>query len=259
MLSTVVSGRNSFEAVWHSNPEFRATLLAQKDPQDFGKWALRKPFQYVIPSLFIPCVAATFYEYFAATMGHTSLKVLDPCSGWGDRLTGAHCSKVVAEYVGVDPNSKLFGGYATINRLFGSQGSTMRSTMILQGFETAAPLLRDKSFDVVFTSPPFFDYEVYSPHNPTYTNWESQFYEPLVTEALRLVKDNGFIAFHIDDTTAGRVPHAIKSRAVATFAVDVGFNKRKISVWVIRACAAPTTAQPKRGRSTSPQTRDFPS
>lgn len=249
MLSTAVSGRPTFKAVWAANPSFREALLSQKDPTDFGKWALRKPFNYVIPSLFIPCVATSFYQQFATMITgqqigdhgdgagrRRRLRVLDPCAGWGDRLTGAFCSGVVGEYVGVDPNSQLFAGYGEIKRLFAPLSSaTMKATMVMQGFETVAPLLADASFDVVFTSPPFFDYEVYSQQNPTYVDWEAEFYEPLVSHALRLVHASGVVAFHIDDTTAGKVPHAIRSRTIAKFAVDVGFSKRKISVWVLRA------------------------
>ena len=50
MLSTVVSGRPTFKQIWDTNPTFREALITQKDPRDFGKWALRKPFNYVIPS-----------------------------------------------------------------------------------------------------------------------------------------------------------------------------------------------------------------
>jgi hypothetical protein len=250
MLSTVVSGRPTFKQVWDSDAAFRKALLAQKDPSDFGKWALRKPFNYVIPSLFIPCVARSFYEQFSSMVGKPAggLRVLDPCSGWGDRLTGAFCSNVVSEYVACDPNSALYEGYGVIKQLCGSRNPNMRATMIMQGFEIAAPLLADGTFDVVFTSPPFFDYEVYSAQNPKYTDWEKEFYEPLVQHALRLVHANGVVAFHIDDTTAGKVPHAIRSRVVEKFAVDVGFGKRKISVWVLRA-GLQTQSDQKRPRS----------
>ena len=251
MLSTVVANRPTFEEVWKTNPRFRAALLEQKDPLDYGKWALRKTYNYVIPSLFIPCVARTFYAEFARALGKDCLRVLDPSSGWGDRVTGAFCSGVVGEYVGVDPNVQLYAGYGELIQLFqkqhlaesdkkGQSPSTaaaspmMKATMIMQGFEVAAPLLPSGYFDVVFTSPPFFEYEVYSPHNPKYVDWEREFYEPLVEHSLRLAKEDGIVAFHIDDTTAGKVPHAIRSRAISKFAVDVGFGKRKIAVWLLR-------------------------
>jgi hypothetical protein len=269
LLRAVVSGRPTFEQTWTSNGRFRAALLAQEDPQNYGKWALRKSFNYVIPSLFIPCVARTFYDEFARILGRTGLRVLDPSSGWGDRLAGAYCSGVVREYVGTDPNSDLFSGYAEIQRLMrgvnsaGSEGSSsggspMSATLVMQGFETVAPLLPAGYFDVVFTSPPFFDYEVYSPNNPTYVDWNSQFYQPLVEHSMRLAKADGIVAFHIDDTTAGRVPEVIRSKAIAKFAVDVGFGKRKIAVWLLRRgeqlAEAPSPSEDrKRPRSPTQQ------
>jgi hypothetical protein len=257
LLRAVVGGRPTFEQTWLDNPRFRAALLAHDDPQNVAKWALRRTFNYVIPSLFIPCVARTFYDEFSRILCRHDLRVLDPSCGWGDRLAGAYCSGVVREYVGTDPNSDLFAGYAEIQRLMeptmsemsavtaagGDENesktatrarTTMVATIIMQRFEVAAPLLQAASFDVVFTSPPFFDYEVYSPHNPTYTDWNQQFYEPLVSEAFRLVKPDGIIAFHMDDTSAGQVPPAIAARSVAKFAVDVGFGKRKIAVWILQ-------------------------
>ena len=68
-------------------------------------------------------------------------------------------------------------------------------------FEVGAPLLvADNSCDLVFTSPPFFDYEMYHPGNPQYRDWLTDFYEPLFVQAARCVKPHGFVCIHIGDT-----------------------------------------------------------
>jgi hypothetical protein len=48
--------------------------------------------------------------------------------------------------------------------------------------------LKTESFDLVFTSPPFFDYEMYNPSNPQYKNWINEFYHPLFLQSCRCVK-----------------------------------------------------------------------
>jgi len=79
-----------------------------------------------------------------------------------------------------------------------------------QPFELGSAMLPTNSFDLVFTSPPFFDYEMYTPSNPQYKDWLKEFYYPLMTEACRCVKLGKFVAIHIGDTSAGNIEPFLK-------------------------------------------------
>lgn len=110
-------------------------------------------------SNFRPTLLAGAIEEFKAT------SVLDISAGWGDRLIAA-CAKDV-EYVGVDPNPDTQIGYLKIIRDFGESKyindrccTSDKQQVIFAPFEDA--ILPKRNYDLIFTSPPYFDLEIYS-------------------------------------------------------------------------------------------------
>ena len=102
------------------------------------------------------CVA----KYFKAK------KILDPSAGWGDRMLGAAAAGVDC-YHSVDPNPKLIKGYEEIRNFLSTKGVDINNfTMYPADFLKVD--LQNNAYDLVFTSPPFFDYEIY------YTGTESE-------------------------------------------------------------------------------------
>jgi hypothetical protein len=200
----------SFVEVWNDPKSGLAeAILSEKDPQE-AKWALSKKFGYKIATTFMPMYAKAIYEYFGAA------RILDPCAGWGDRMTGALSSTCVKRYVGFDPNARLVPGYVQIQADFkNTLTSDERNCVTFDGacsceiyslpFETGAERLGDERFEFAFTSPPFFDYEDYSDENPSYKNWYKEFYEPLFSITEQHLIPGAFFAVHIDDTSAGKI------------------------------------------------------
>jgi hypothetical protein len=224
----------SFWEVWNDpNKGLSREILAHPDP-DEAKWLLSKKYGYKLATTFMPTYAKSIYEYFQVEC------VLDPCAGWGDRLIGATVSNCVKKYVGFDPNRALIPGYVDIMRSFGhsenpqvetkphvslntqvetktnvslnTQVETKTNVSFTNGFEIYAEPFEvgslaypPNSFDFAFTSPPYFDYEDYTPSNPKYKNWIQEFYTPLFQQVERLLKPNSFFAIHIGDTSAGEI------------------------------------------------------
>lgn len=212
---------SSFWEVWHTNPSFRKEIQESSDPHEM-KWQLQMKYNYKIATTFMPSYAKSIFSYF------DSCRVLDPCAGWGDRLLGALCCKSVKQYVGFDPNLSLRVGYIDIvqNSFHPKcrEESNLESlgevteicddyikfdngfTIYSLPFEVGAvKYLQDESFDFAFTSPPFFDYEMYNPDNPQYTNWITQFYIPLFQQVCRCLPVHAFFGIHIGDTSAGAI------------------------------------------------------
>jgi hypothetical protein len=167
-------------------------------------------FGYKLATNFMPGYAKALYEYFHAET------VLDPCAGWGDRLIGAASANepTIRRYVAFDPNYSLRPGYVKQMKAFGHDVKDIDNKKILFSnsftifslpFEEGAAQLQSESFDLVFTSPPFFDYEMYNPANPQYKDWIKQFYIPLMTESCRCVREGGHVAIYIGDTSAGEI------------------------------------------------------
>lgn len=204
----------SFWEVWfRPDAKLRSDILASPDPHE-AKWKLSKTYGYKIATTFMPGYAKALYKYFDAKM------VLDPCAGWGDRLLGALGARAtVTKYVAFDPNLSLRPGYCDIMTVCGNPvaSGTENHLQFVNGFEihskafeVGSAALSTNSFDLVFTSPPFFDYEMYTPANPQYKDWLKEFYYPLMTEACRCVKLGKFVAIHIGDTSAGSIEPFLK-------------------------------------------------
>lgn len=208
----------SFWDVWEKNPNLCRKITASSDPHE-AKWKCRREFGYRMATTFMPSYAKCIYEHFGAK------RVLDPCAGWGDRMIGANAAKCVETYIGFDPNRALRPGYAKLMQAMGNTVSKINdseidfsnsSVIISKPFEIGCGNLKSNSFDLVFTSPPFFDYEIYTPSNPKYTNWIDEFYKPLFVEASRCVVAGGHVAIHIGDTSAGFIESFLKNDVCKT-------------------------------------------
>eukprot|EP01114_Cavostelium_apophysatum_P017638 TRINITY_DN5297_c0_g1_i1.p1 TRINITY_DN5297_c0_g1~~TRINITY_DN5297_c0_g1_i1.p1 ORF type:complete len:271 (+),score=35.71 TRINITY_DN5297_c0_g1_i1:719-1531(+) len=118
---------------------------------------------------FKPSLAFTVFKLLKAT------RILDFSAGWGDRLAAAIAADVES-YVGVDPNLDLKKGHSDIIEAFARPEERDRYRVIYSPFQTAD--LGGARFDLVFTSPPFFDFEIYSTiegqsilDHPDMTSW----------------------------------------------------------------------------------------
>lgn len=207
----------SFTEIWEDpNSGLAEEVLVSKDPLE-AKWSLARKYNYKIATTFMPMYAKSIYEYFGAK------SVLDPCMGWGDRILGALASTGVKRYVGFDPNTNLVPGYKKIMSDFGRKvllDDPEHYHVKFEGgyeiysipFEYCKKRLGHEIFDFAFTSPPFFDYEDYNPDNPRYTNWYTEFYEPLFKLTEERLYTNSFFAIHIDDTSAGMIKEFLFER-----------------------------------------------
>ena len=196
----------SFHDLWNDPSSGLSTEVLQSDDPQEAKWSLSLKYGYKIATTFMPMYAKAIYEYFGVK------SVLDPCSGWGDRMCGALSSHCVRRYVGFDPNKNLVPGYKKIQSDFGHEVRVESPDHV--GFDNEYEIysvafekgdLGDEKFDFAFTSPPFFDYEDYSDENPKYRNWFKEFYEPLFKLTEMHLTQNAFFAVHIDDTSAGKI------------------------------------------------------
>lgn len=140
----------------------------------------------------------TLYPFF---LGMEVIKLfkpkrwLDPTAGWGDRLRIAIASGV--EYVGVDSNTSLQPAYSAIIR--DKAGDDTKKYKVLPGKFQDADI--SGKFDLVFTSPPFFNVEIYE----NMTDWKDveefmeEFLRPLLKKSRDHLKKGGHIVLYIED------------------------------------------------------------
>ena len=127
---------------------------------------------------------------------------MDFSAGWGDRLVSAiayDCS-----YVGVDPNPCLHPLY---KKIINTLAKNKKKFKLYQSpFESVN--LKEKDFDLVFTSPPFFKLESYSNDSKqsdkkytTLDDWFNKFLVVSVIKSKNLLIENGKLALYISDYT----------------------------------------------------------
>lgn len=127
---------------------------------------------------------------------------LDMSAGWGDRLI-ASILYGVDEYLGVDPNPGLQEGYNKIIDTLVDNDKKQNFQVIHSGFENAN--LPNKKYDLVFTSPPFFDFEVYSSDEndslvkyDTLEKWYNGFLMTSINKAIEYISMYGTLILYID-------------------------------------------------------------
>jgi 16S rRNA G966 N2-methylase RsmD len=108
--------------------------------------ALRK----YIASQFRASAAKCIYEAFEGK------DILDFSSGWGDRLAAFMATDGASSYTGIDPNDSLHDGYQAQINQFNSGKSVEMNNACAEEFE------HTRKYDLVFTSPPYFNIEKYS-------------------------------------------------------------------------------------------------
>jgi hypothetical protein len=152
------------------------------------------------PAQFKPGVAKAVYELTGAK------RVLDLSMGWGDRLAGFCASSSTGHYTGIDPNPELHPLYLEQMALY---GTTKGVTLVNAPAETV-PAFPAGSFDLAFTSPPYFGTERYgagtthegaqswhryqAPHE-----WRDGFLRPTIEKAWQALTPGGVLALNIAD------------------------------------------------------------
>lgn len=148
---------------------------------------------------FKPSLIVGFIKYLG------SKRILDISSGWGDRLIGAMAmNNQIQYYVGVDPNSALFPGYQKIIEFFIPNIEDRKKYILIEG-EFEKVTLPDLTYDLVFSSPPFFDLEEYAEKNQSYIGrtaeqWYNDFLIASLKKAWSRLEKNGFMVLYINDT-----------------------------------------------------------
>lgn len=124
-------------------------------------------------------------QYFGAR------RVLDPCVGWGGRMIGSLSAG--AAYVGCEPDPHTAQGLRNI-----LNDIKQPATILEQPAETALDQLRSlEPFDMVLTSPPYFNLELYTAGEqstlayPTWDEWVDRWLRVVVLGCLRCIKPGG--------------------------------------------------------------------
>jgi len=164
--------------------------------------------------------ACTYFKLstvFSTLKIFNSKKVLDPCAGWGERLLGSILCGT--EYTGFDPSECLKPVYDHIIQLFNAQ-NTARVYSV--GAEFMNNYLKPTDmFDMIITSPPFFDLEVYNndvtqsiKKYPTFDVWFHKFLLYFITLSWEHLENNGHMVLFINDYIKDGIMYEYTERTI---------------------------------------------
>lgn len=127
-------------------------------------------------------------------------RVFDPSAGWGDRMLA--CIAADIPYTGVDPNKKLIEGYQNMNILFNLDPEQYK--LITSPIEEYNP--SDVKYDMIITSPPFFNMEKYA-NDPeqshvrykSYEEWKRRFLYPLLRKCYLILESGGKMIIYVNN------------------------------------------------------------
>jgi SAM-dependent methyltransferase len=173
-----------------------------------------------------PMIARAIVSKYSPESG----QVLDFAAGYGGRLLGTMAAG--RSYLGIEPNREQVLGFRKMVDAVKSAGFPLAHVKILNGrAEYKLPKLSPAFADLVFSSPPFFNWEHYSLDHtqsfrcyPEYDLWKARFFEPVIAESFRILKNGGHLALNV--TNGKRLPSA---EDVKNVAAQMGFRLRSTS------------------------------
>jgi len=210
-LNTVGSKGIRFYDFWKNRSVYTRKNYVKKYLAFANKQHKQKPakvwynlFRFYFTSIncFRPLVAMEYYCMFSPKC------VLDMTAGWGGRLVGA-CALNIPEYIGIDNNIRLKPAYQKLTHFL----QPRTTTKIDMRFEDALNVdYSTLKYDMVFTSPPYYDLEQYGNSSSSSQNspiikeeWDETFYKPLFQKTYASLESGGHYCLNIPTELFERV------------------------------------------------------
>ena len=178
--------------------KYRIGLNAQNELFDFTPEVLRRGFisSRRVVSLFKPTTAAAIYKTHLGDIKNPV--VWDPSAGFGSRLLGFASVYPNGTYLGNEPAIQTYNDLIAFSKLLPNS-----TTIIPVGSEVERP---SQPVDLVFTSPPYFDKEMYFDEPgqcwrdyPTESEWVLNYLRPTIANAATVLKIGGKLIINVDE------------------------------------------------------------
>lgn len=183
------------------------------EPESIDKWKmevdiLKRTQQYVCDIFPYP-VSRFILDKYRELTGDFPVSILDTSAGWGDRLIASYLDENVRRYVGIDPNQNMTPVYDNIvSSLRNYRDKEFTYTIHPTPFEDLENIYNHE-FDLMFTSPPYFnieEYQIEDENRAIHSRYNTihEFFEGFIVPSMRkiasMVKVGGLIMIIISDT-----------------------------------------------------------
>jgi tRNA G10 N-methylase Trm11 len=203
-LATVTRFNLSFYELWKNKAQFKKKSyinsfveLYQTDrykmkESDPALWYRIFNMKFGSITVFRPTNAMMMFCRFQPRFG-----VLNPCTGWGGICVGA-AAMDIPQYIGVDTNLQLRKPYEGMIKSMQKYSRTKVTIL----FQDALTVDYSKyAYDMVLTSPPYYDLHEYShmQKRETEEEWINDFYYPLFMNTYKHLKRGGYFCINIPE------------------------------------------------------------
>ena len=124
--------------------------------------------------------------------------VFDPCCGWGGRMLGSVSTG--AHYTGFEPNTQTYENLCNLAKFLDIENKV---TLICDD-AINIPKYDLPKVDLVLTSPPYFNLEVYSKEETQsiqkyteYDMWSTAFLQTIIEHSLSIINDDGVSCWNV--------------------------------------------------------------
>jgi 16S rRNA G966 N2-methylase RsmD len=125
---------------------------------------------------------------------HPSIAVVDPFCGFGGRLVGAMMKNI--NYIGIDLNKDLEQGYLSLIKDF-REKTTSKIDLLFQNSNTID--YSKYKYDMVFTSPPYENIEIYKHMERKSIEEWNKFYKEIFQKLWDSLEPNGTYIININE------------------------------------------------------------
>jgi hypothetical protein len=139
-----------------------------------------------------------FSKQVTILTGKKNGTLFDPCAGWGGRMLGTVANDW--NYISCEPNNETYDNLCKLIHFLGIESKVKLYNIPAENFDFDSI----DNIDVVLTSPPYFNLEVYTSDNnqsynrfDTYEQWSNNWLQPLIGNCLSRMSEDGISAWNV--------------------------------------------------------------
>jgi hypothetical protein len=203
-----VKNNSMYERFYNDHKLKRAIDFALRFKKSVTPVEIRTALEMIggnVASNFKPMVAKALYERYAPKDG----VIFDSSAGFGGRMLGALSSKNNYTYIGLEPCTDTFAHLNELGKAI-EEVTKKKDSFKVMAMGSEVFNLKKEYFDFSFTSPPYFNLEVYSEEEtqscikfPTLDEWLDGFVKPTVQNTYDMLKTDCYCAINIADFNIG--------------------------------------------------------
>lgn len=182
---------------YYKTKKYIQTLLTFCDKNNRYSGSMLKRYYYIYGLCFGRINAFKITNALAIYKRYNPTRILDPFAGFGGRMIGSMMANI--EYRGYDLNTYMEASYAELLDDFSSDGGTISVSFCDSSTIDYDEIAKTYPYDMVFTSPPYKNIEIYRCSKKQTHVWWDAFYHRVFSRTWTGLASGGYFVININD------------------------------------------------------------